>query len=80
MTQIQTAATHEIDVSKLMCPMPIIKVGKLMNDLSPGEVLKVSANDESTLKDMSAYCARTGNELIEHINNENELTFFIRKS
>ena len=76
----QTPATREIDVSQLMCPMPIIKVGQSMNDLNQGEVLKVSANGSSTLKDLSAYCARTGNELVEHINDDEQLTFFIRKS
>lgn len=80
MIQAQTAATREIDVSQLMCPMPIIKVGQSMNNLNPGEVLKVSANGSSTLKDLSAYCARTGNELVEHINDNEELIFFIRKS
>lgn len=80
MIQAQTTATHEIDVSKLMCPMPIIKVGQSMNDLNPGEVLKISAHGASTLKDLSAYCARTGNELVEHINDNEALTFFIRKS
>ncbi len=80
MIQAQTNATHQIDVSNLMCPMPVIKVGKSMNALSPGDVLKVNARGVDTLKDLSAYCATTGNQLIEHINDENEQTFFIRKS
>ena len=80
MMQAQTTANSEIDVSQLMCPMPIIKVGQSMNDLNQGEVLKVSAKGSSTLKDLSAYCARTGNELVEHINDNEALTFFIRKS
>lgn len=80
MIQAQTRNTHEVDVSNLMCPMPIIKVGQSMKDLNAGEILKVSARGDSTLKDLSAYCARTGNELVEHIKIDDELTFFIRKS
>jgi len=80
MVPAQVTNTHEIDVSNLMCPMPIIKVEKSMNDLRPGDVLKISARGESTLKDLSAYCANTGNQLIEHIKIDEELIFFIRKS
>ena len=79
MIQAQTTATHKIDISELMYPMPIIKVGQSMNHLNSGEVLKISAHGASILTAISAYCARTGNELIEHINDNEEIIFFIRK-
>jgi tRNA 2-thiouridine synthesizing protein A len=80
MPQSQTKSTHEIDVRAYVCPVPIIKVSNSMKQLNTGDVLKVSAKGDGTLKDMSALCARTGNQMIEHINNNEELTFFIRKS
>jgi tRNA 2-thiouridine synthesizing protein A len=72
--------THEIDVRNMACPLPIIRVGKAMNALDPGEVLMISAHGEGTKKDLEAYCANTGNELLEHAKDGEELTLFIRKS
>lgn len=80
MSQIQISKTHEIDVRALACPMPIIKVSSLMKQLTEGDVLKVSAKGDGTIKDLSAFCARTGDQMIEHTKHDEELTFFIRKS
>ncbi len=80
MSHAQTINTHEIDVRPYACPMPIIKVSNFMKTLTAGEVLKVSARGDGTLKDLSALCARTGDQMVEHIKEDKELTFFLRKS
>ncbi len=51
-----------------------------MKVLAEGDVLKVSARGDGTLKDLSALCARTGDQMVEHIKHDEDLTFFIRKS
>jgi TusA-related sulfurtransferase len=80
MTHAQTNNTHELDVRPFACPMPIIKVSNFMKTLSQGDVLKVSARGDGTLKDLSTLCSRTGDQMIEHIKQDEELTFLIRKS
>ena len=44
------------------------------------QVLRVTATDPGSLKDMEAFCKQTGNELIESENQANEYVFYIRKS
>ncbi len=80
MSQAQTNSTHEIDVRAFVCPVPIIKVSNSMKELNTGDVLKVSAKGDGTLKDLSALCATTGDQMVEHFKNNEELIFFIRKS
>ena len=80
MSHARTNNTHELDVRPFACPMPIIKVSNCMKTLTEGDVLKVSARGDGTLKDLSALCARTGDQMIEHIKKDEELTFFLRKS
>jgi len=80
MPQAQVHNTHEIDVRQFSCPVPIIKVSNSMKTLNSGDVLKVSAHGDSTIRDLAALCSRTGDQMVEHIKNEDELTFFIRKS
>ena len=80
MSHAQTNNTHELDVRPFACPVPIIKVSNFMKTLNEGDVLKVSAKGDGTLKDLSAFCARTGDQMVEHIKQDEELTFFLRKS
>lgn len=47
-----------------VCPMPIVKTGKKMKELTSGQVLEVSADDEGIKEDMPAWCETTGNEFL----------------
>jgi len=80
MSHAQTINTHELDVRPYACPVPIIKVSNFMKTLSEGDVLKISARGDGTIKDLAALCSRSGDQMVEHIKDEEELTFFIRKS
>jgi len=80
MPTTQSNNTHVIDVRPFACPLPLVKVSNYMNTLKVGDILKVSARGDEFIKDVVALCGRTGDQLIEQIKDNNELTFYIRKS
>ena len=41
-----------LDARGLLCPMPIVKAGKEMKSLQPGQVLKIIATDRGAIADM----------------------------
>ena len=55
----------EIDTSGLNCPLPILRAKKALSELESGQVLKVTATDEGSIRDFQAFAKQTGNELIE---------------
>jgi tRNA 2-thiouridine synthesizing protein A len=55
----------EIDTRGLKCPLPILKAKKALNELHSGQVLRVVATDEGSLRDFQAFARQTGNELLE---------------
>ena len=58
--------THkEIDTRGLNCPLPILKAKKALSDMASGELLKVVATDNGSLRDFVAFAKQTGNELVE---------------
>jgi len=77
-TQIETAA--ELDARGLLCPMPVVKTAKAMKELAPGEVLKLIATDRGSVADIPAWASTTGNELLEHYEEDGAFVFFLRKS
>nr|CAA6829145.1 MAG: Preprotein translocase subunit TatC [uncultured Thiotrichaceae bacterium] len=70
----------ELDARGLNCPLPILRTKKSMNGMAAGEVLKVTATDPGSVKDMEAYAKQTGNEIVGNTEDGGEFTFFIKKN
>jgi tRNA 2-thiouridine synthesizing protein A len=77
MTEHQVA--KEFDASGLRCPMPILKTKKAIQDIEIGEILKVIATDVGTKKDFPAWSSRTGNEILELVEESDRLVWYIKR-
>ena len=55
----------EIDTRGLNCPLPILKAKKALSDMASGQLLKVVATDNGSLRDFQAVAKQTGNELVD---------------
>ena len=53
-----------LDCSGLQCPGPIMKVFEAMQGLKDGDSLEVVASDPGFVRDIDAWCRRTGNTLV----------------
>lgn len=69
---------QELDARGIACPLPILKTRKLIKEMSPGQILKIRATDPGSVKDFSAYCNQTGNELLSSGEEEGVYSYFIR--
>jgi len=69
----------ELDARGLSCPLPILKTKKALNDLASGQVLKVTATDPGSVKDMQAFATQTGNALLSQEEENKAYVFFMRK-
>jgi tRNA 2-thiouridine synthesizing protein A len=75
-----TTATARLDASGLNCPLPILRTRKALNGMDSGAVLEVVATDPGAVKDMSAFCAQTGNRLVSSSEADNAFVFLIEKA
>ena len=69
----------ELDARGLNCPLPILRAKKALTDMQTGQVLKIVATDPGSIKDFQAFSKQTGNELLEHSQDDGEFTFYMRK-
>ncbi len=69
----------ELDARGLMCPLPIIKTKKALDDLVSGQVLKVVSTDVGSIKDMQAFASQTGNPLLSFTEENKTFVFFLQK-
>lgn len=69
----------ELDARGLNCPLPILKTKKSLNDMTSGQILKVTSTDCGSVKDMQAFANQTGNELVSQTEENGEYIFFMKK-
>ncbi|MCB9452896.1 MAG: sulfurtransferase TusA family protein [Anaerolineaceae bacterium] len=69
-----------LDCSGMSCPLPILKTKKAVDALEVGQILKMIATDPGSKSDMEAWTNKTGNKLLEYVQEDNKHIFFIEKS
>ncbi|SMF91396.1 TusA-related sulfurtransferase [Paenibacillus uliginis N3/975] len=72
-------ANKVLDAKGLACPMPIVKTKKAMNDLEVGQVLEIHSTDQGAKNDLAAWAKSSGNELLDHKEDNGVLKFWIKK-
>ncbi len=73
-------ADHTLDAKGMNCPLPILKARKALNEVPTAGTLEVVATDPGSVADFEAFCRQTGNELMEHSEDDGIYRFLIRKS
>ena len=62
--QNQIVSAMRVDCSGLQCPGPILKVFETIKEMQDGQVMEVHASDPGFLRDVGAWCRRTGNTMV----------------
>ncbi|MEM8876637.1 MAG: sulfurtransferase TusA family protein [Pseudomonadota bacterium] len=52
-----------LDVTGLLCPLPVLKARKSLSAMQGGEVLQVNATDPAAVIDIPHFCQETGHRL-----------------
>jgi tRNA 2-thiouridine synthesizing protein A len=59
----QDGRTATIDARGLNCPLPVLRLRKVLLASSPGTVVELLATDRAALKDVPAFCAAQGHQV-----------------
>lgn len=72
-------AVTTLDLKGLSCPLPIVKTAQAMKALTTGDVVEVLTTDPGSMSDFPAWCAKTGNTLLQRIDEGGAFLFLIEK-
>jgi len=67
-----------LDARGLLCPMPVIRTGAQVGQMTPGETLEVRASDPGVLYDIPAWCRVHGHTVIESREEGDDLVVLLR--
>ena len=70
---------NTLDLSGLLCPLPVLKARKRLESLQSGHVLKVIATDPMSAIDMPHFCNEQGHALLKQSQDGAALIFRIRR-
>jgi tRNA 2-thiouridine synthesizing protein A len=78
-TQAQTV-DRTLDCKGLLCPMPIVKLGKAIKELDAGQVLLLETTDPGSIPDVAAWARSSGHVLLSQDKVGPVMRFWIQKS
>jgi tRNA 2-thiouridine synthesizing protein A len=68
-----------LDLSGLLCPLPVLKARKALEAMTSGSELVVLATDPMAALDMPHFCNEQGHELLDQSKTGETLTFRIKR-
>jgi len=70
---------QEVDASGLMCPLPLLRLKKMLMGMDSGDVVKIIATDPAAHLDFGVYTNQSGHQIIELIKDNDKQIFYIKK-
>jgi tRNA 2-thiouridine synthesizing protein A len=79
MRRMNTNADMELDLTGLVCPLPLLKAKLALNTLQAQQVLKVIATDPASERDFHSFVQQSRHQLIEFQRDGAEYFYWIKK-
>jgi tRNA 2-thiouridine synthesizing protein A len=73
-------AEVKINAKGLQCPGPIVQLFTEIKKLNSGDIIEIEATDHGFVKDVAAWCKKTGNKLLSLIEQDNIIAARIEKA
>ena len=75
----RTKSLETLDATGLLCPLPVLKIRKLMKNFPTGTQFRILCDDPAAVIDIPHYCQEQGHTLILQHSDGKFLEFIIRK-
>jgi tRNA 2-thiouridine synthesizing protein A len=69
-----------VDAKGQACPVPVVMLAKAIRTLASGQILELIATDAGSKKDIPAWAGKTGNTILETVEENGVFTFYIQKA
>ncbi len=69
----------QLDLTGLMCPLPVLKTKKLLMTIDSGVKITILTTDPASIDDLKDFCDKTNNILIEQKQENHIITTIIER-
>jgi len=78
-TDLEVGPEHILDACGLYCPEPVMMLHNKIREIEEGDVLRLTATDPSTTRDVPKFCIYLGHELLKEEQDGDNYVYWIRK-
>jgi tRNA 2-thiouridine synthesizing protein A len=71
--------TTKLDMTGLLCPLPVLKTKKVLRSLETGMVIEVTTTDPGAVADFQCLAEQDGLELLEQIESAETCVHILKK-
>jgi tRNA 2-thiouridine synthesizing protein A len=71
--------TITLDATGMLCPLPVLRARRILDDMNNGDILKITATDPASVRDIPAFCQMSRHTLVMAEANGNTFVFKIQK-
>ena len=71
--------TTKLDMTGLLCPLPVLKTKKVLRSLETGMVIEAITTDPGAVADFQCLAEQDGLELLEQIESEETCVHILKK-
>ena len=68
---------YQLDVRRMLCPLPVIRTQDRVKQLSSGDQLAIHCTDPGVLSDIPSWCRINGHRVISVEEIENEIVIVV---
>ena len=68
-----------VDARGLMCPLPVLKLGKVMRGVPVGTIVTLWADDPIAVIDIPHYCVEAGHRLVSQSDEGTHQTYIVER-
>ncbi|HED18542.1 MAG TPA: sulfurtransferase TusA family protein [Gammaproteobacteria bacterium] len=69
---------NELDVRRMLCPMPVIRTQEKVEQLQVGDTLTVLCSDPGAIHDIPAWCRVNGHQVLDIRQKDEEISIRLR--
>lgn len=70
---------QELDARGHTCPLPVLKLRRLLMRMQPGEIVCVVVSDAESASDVPAFALRQGHKVLSSEQHADEWTFTVQR-
>ena len=78
-TAMTESAAKTLNVTGLLCPIPVLRTRRALDSMQVGEKLTITASDPASVHDMPAFCKMAGHKLLMAHETAGVITFEVEK-
>ncbi len=71
---------HEVDAVGLTCPEPVMMLHAAVRRAASGDIVRLTATDPSTQRDVVKFCEFLGHDLLDHNVVADQFVYRVRKA